>query len=133
MKPIEQCQIILCPCFAVHEENCRKTVWQICPWMCYNYIENISFKTCDWPYSHVCMFLMYHMYLYQVYDGDNINFPLVGTFCGNSIPSYFISSGNMLTIQFVSDSSVQRRGFNATYRSMPSKTSSVSYRDEVSI
>lgn len=67
------------------------------------------------------LFLMY-VYFYQVFDGDNANFPLVGTFCGNSIPSYFVSTGNLLTIQFVTDSSVQRRGFNATYRAVPSMT-----------
>ncbi|XP_034427678.1 cubilin [Hippoglossus hippoglossus] len=55
----------------------------------------------------------------KVYDGDNINFPLVGTFCGNSIPAFFISSANFLTIHFVTDSSVQRQGFNATYRAVP--------------
>lgn len=62
-----------------------------------------------------------YVYLYQVYDGDNINFPLVGRFCGNSIPAYFVSSGNFLTIHFVTDSSVQRQGFNATYRAVPCK------------
>ncbi|XP_060950209.1 cubilin [Limanda limanda] len=55
----------------------------------------------------------------KVYDGDNINFPLVGTFCGNSIPAFFISSANFLTIHFVTDSSVQLQGFNATYRAVP--------------
>lgn len=60
--------------------------------------------------------------VYQVYDGDNIHFPLVGTFCGNSIPAFFVSAGNFLTIRFVSDSIVQRAGFNATYRSVPCKT-----------
>ncbi|XP_068604308.1 cubilin [Brachionichthys hirsutus] len=55
----------------------------------------------------------------KVYDGDNLHFPLVGTFCGNFIPSYFVSSGNMLTVHFVTDSSVQRRGFNATFRTTP--------------
>lgn len=59
----------------------------------------------------------------QVYDGDNTHFPLVGTFCGTSIPSYFVSSGNLLTVHFVTDGSVQRRGFNATYMSMPRKRS----------
>uniref|UniRef100_A0A8C4D9G2 Cubilin n=1 Tax=Dicentrarchus labrax TaxID=13489 RepID=A0A8C4D9G2_DICLA len=55
----------------------------------------------------------------KVYDGDNSNFPLVGTFCGSFIPSYFVSTGNFLTIHFVTDSAVQRRGFNATYRAAP--------------
>lgn len=67
-----------------------------------------------------------YVYLYQVFDGDNINFPLVGTFCGDFIPSYFVSSGNLLTIHFVTDSSVQRQGFNATYRAVPCKTLSPS-------
>lgn len=58
----------------------------------------------------------------QVYDGDNVHFPLVGTFCGTSIPSSFLSSGNLLTLRFVSDGSVQKAGFNATYRAMPRKT-----------
>uniref|UniRef100_A0A8C5HD89 Cubilin n=1 Tax=Gouania willdenowi TaxID=441366 RepID=A0A8C5HD89_GOUWI len=55
----------------------------------------------------------------KVYDGDNTNFPLVGTYCGNNIPAPFVSSGNILTVRFVTDSSVQRRGFNATYRAIP--------------
>uniref|UniRef100_A0A3Q4HHJ3 Cubilin (intrinsic factor-cobalamin receptor) n=1 Tax=Neolamprologus brichardi TaxID=32507 RepID=A0A3Q4HHJ3_NEOBR len=57
----------------------------------------------------------------RVYDGDNMNFPLVGTFCGTSVPASFISSGNFLTVHFVTDGSVQRRGFNATYREVPCK------------
>lgn len=58
----------------------------------------------------------------QVYDGDSVHFPLVGTFCGTSIPSFFLSSGNLLTVRFVSDGTVQKAGFNATYRAMPCKT-----------
>uniref|UniRef100_A0A669E0J6 Cubilin n=1 Tax=Oreochromis niloticus TaxID=8128 RepID=A0A669E0J6_ORENI len=58
-------------------------------------------------------------YTGTVYDGDNMNFPLVGTFCGTSVPASFISSGNFLTVHFVTDGSVQRRGFNATYREVP--------------
>lgn len=65
---------------------------------------------------------IFSVYLYQVYDGDNMNFPLVGAFCGNIIPSYFVSSGNFLTVHFATDGSVQRRGFNATYRALPCKT-----------
>lgn len=63
-----------------------------------------------------------YVYFCQVFDGDNENFPLVGTFCGNFVPAHFVSSGNFLTIRFVTDSSVQRRGFNATYSAVPRKT-----------
>ncbi|KAM4534255.1 cubilin [Odontesthes bonariensis] len=75
---------------------------------------NLTFSSFELESSSNCRF----DYI-KVYDGDNMNFPLVGTFCGLSIPSYFVSSGNFLTIQFVTDSSVQRRGFNATYRGIP--------------
>uniref|UniRef100_A0A4W6F2P1 Cubilin n=1 Tax=Lates calcarifer TaxID=8187 RepID=A0A4W6F2P1_LATCA len=75
---------------------------------------NLTFNSFELESSSTCRY----DYV-KVYDGDNINFPLVGTFCGNTIPAFFISSGNFLTIHFVTDSSVQRRGFNATYRAMP--------------
>ncbi|XP_056155801.1 cubilin [Lampris incognitus] len=54
----------------------------------------------------------------KIYDGDNVNSPLAGTFCGNVVPASFMSAGNFLTVRFLSDSSVQRRGFNATYRAV---------------
>lgn len=57
-----------------------------------------------------------------MYDGDSIHYPLIGTFCGNSIPAYVVSAGNFLTVRFVSDGSIERAGFNATYRSVPRKT-----------
>lgn len=68
-----------------------------------------------------CYTTLLSLYLYQVFDGDNIHFPLVGTFCGTSMPSYFISTGNILTVHFITDSSVQRRGFNASYSAVPCK------------
>ncbi|XP_070708966.1 cubilin [Pempheris klunzingeri] len=88
-----------------------------CLWtieMSVNKAINLTFNSFELESSSSC----YYDYV-KVYDGDNIHFPLVGTFCGNSIPSYFVSSGNFLTIHFVTDSSVQRRGFNATYRAVP--------------
>uniref|UniRef100_A0A8C1I6Q0 Cubilin (intrinsic factor-cobalamin receptor) n=1 Tax=Cyprinus carpio TaxID=7962 RepID=A0A8C1I6Q0_CYPCA len=51
----------------------------------------------------------------KIYDGDSASYPLVGTFCGDAVPAPFISASNFLTVQFISDSIVQRRGFNATY------------------
>lgn len=58
----------------------------------------------------------------QIYDGDSMSFPLVGTFCGNAIPASIASTSNFLTVRFVTDGSVNKRGFNATYRTMDSKT-----------
>ncbi|XP_029134023.2 cubilin [Labrus bergylta] len=88
-----------------------------CMWtieMPVNRVINLTFTSFALESSSTCRY----DYV-KVYDGDNINFPLVGTFCGNTIPSSFVSAGNFLTIQFITDSSVQRQGFNATYRSMP--------------
>ncbi|XP_004716072.1 cubilin [Echinops telfairi] len=51
----------------------------------------------------------------KLFDGDSENAKLVGTFCGSSLPAPFISSGNFLTVQFVSDPTLEREGFNATY------------------
>ncbi|XP_030624670.1 LOW QUALITY PROTEIN: cubilin [Chanos chanos] len=68
-------------------------------------LEEISDTLCR--YDHV-----------KVFDGANMNFPLVGTFCGDVIPEPFVSSSNFLTVRFVSDGSVSLRGFNATYKAI---------------
>ncbi|XP_006894385.1 PREDICTED: cubilin-like [Elephantulus edwardii] len=54
----------------------------------------------------------------KLYDGDSPNANLVGTFCGSTIPAPFFSSGNFLTVQFVSDLTLEREGFNVTYTIM---------------
>ncbi|KAF5928885.1 hypothetical protein HPG69_012457, partial [Diceros bicornis minor] len=51
----------------------------------------------------------------KLYDGDSENAKLAGTYCGSILPAPFVSSGNFLTVQFVSDISLEREGFNATY------------------
>uniref|UniRef100_A0A4X2M7T4 Cubilin n=1 Tax=Vombatus ursinus TaxID=29139 RepID=A0A4X2M7T4_VOMUR len=54
----------------------------------------------------------------KVYDGDNENANLVGTFCGSTLPAPFISRGNFLTVKFVSDVSLEKEGFNVTYTTL---------------
>uniref|UniRef100_A0A8C3CRJ2 Cubilin n=1 Tax=Cairina moschata TaxID=8855 RepID=A0A8C3CRJ2_CAIMO len=51
----------------------------------------------------------------KLYDGVDENANLVGTFCGSTVPAPFLSTSNSLTVKFVTDSSVEREGFNATY------------------
>ncbi|PKU29430.1 hypothetical protein llap_20266 [Limosa lapponica baueri] len=51
----------------------------------------------------------------KLYDGDNENANLVGTFCGSTVPAPFLSTRNSLTVKFITDNSVEREGFNATY------------------
>ncbi|KAL0627636.1 Cubilin [Plecturocebus cupreus] len=60
----------------------------------------------------------HHTWLIFLYDGDSENANLAGTFCGSTVPAPFISSGNFLTVQFVSDLTLEREGFNATYTIM---------------
>ncbi|XP_021476232.2 cubilin [Oncorhynchus mykiss] len=67
-------------------------------------LEGTSTSTCHYDYV-------------KIFDGDNMNFPLVGTYCGRDvIPGPFVSVSNFLTVHFVTDSSISYRGFNATYR-----------------
>uniref|UniRef100_A0A8D2IQV5 Cubilin n=1 Tax=Varanus komodoensis TaxID=61221 RepID=A0A8D2IQV5_VARKO len=65
-------------------------------------LEAMSRQTCRFDYV-------------KLYDGMNENAPLAGTFCGSTIPANFISSDNYLTIKFVTDMTVERDGFIATY------------------
>uniref|UniRef100_A0A671G2W0 Cubilin n=1 Tax=Rhinolophus ferrumequinum TaxID=59479 RepID=A0A671G2W0_RHIFE len=51
----------------------------------------------------------------KLYDGDSESANLAGTFCGSTVPAPFVSSSNFLTVQFVSDVTLEREGFNATY------------------
>uniref|UniRef100_A0A8C3I7Z9 Cubilin n=1 Tax=Chrysemys picta bellii TaxID=8478 RepID=A0A8C3I7Z9_CHRPI len=65
-------------------------------------LEARSSQTCRYDYVNL-------------YDGDNENANLAGTFCGSIVPAPFLSTNNFLMVKFVTDSSVQRAGFNATY------------------
>ena len=50
-----------------------------------------------------------------IYDGDSGDDPTLGRFCGLKAPHPIVASSNELYIVFKSDSSVQRRGFQATH------------------
>ncbi|XP_011898237.1 PREDICTED: cubilin-like isoform X1 [Cercocebus atys] len=54
----------------------------------------------------------------KLYYGVNENANLAGTFCRSAVPALFIYSGNFLMVQFVSDLTLEREGFNATYTIM---------------
>jgi len=51
----------------------------------------------------------------RVYDGPNMTFPLLGTFCGRTVPEPVRTSQNHMFVQFQSDSSVNYGGFKATF------------------
>ncbi|OXU25209.1 hypothetical protein TSAR_008830 [Trichomalopsis sarcophagae] len=51
----------------------------------------------------------------EVRDGHSSDSPLIGVYCGYKLPPDIRSTGNKLLVKFVSDSSVQKAGFSATF------------------
>lgn len=51
----------------------------------------------------------------EVRDGDSADSRLIGVFCGYKGPPDMRSTGNKMFVKFVSDSSVQKAGFSATF------------------
>lgn len=70
----------------------------------------IHFVSFDLEYSTNCLYDNV-----AIYDGINNKSPLVDTYCGGHLPENFKSSGRYVYITFKSDSSVQRKGFKASY------------------
>ena len=52
----------------------------------------------------------------EIYDGRDVRAPSLGRVCGTKKPSPVISSDNKMFLRFFSDNSVQKRGFEASYR-----------------
>lgn len=51
----------------------------------------------------------------DVYNGPNDASPSLGRFCGSKKPPPVFSSTNKMFLQFFSDNSVQKRGFEASF------------------
>ncbi|NXI70861.1 BMP1 protein, partial [Anseranas semipalmata] len=51
----------------------------------------------------------------EIYNGKDAKAPVLGRFCGAKEPEPIISSGNKMFLKFVSDNSVQKKGFEATH------------------
>ncbi|KAM6346195.1 tolloid-like protein 1 isoform 1-T1 [Podargus strigoides] len=51
----------------------------------------------------------------EVFDGESEKSPILGRLCGNKIPDPLIATGNKMFLRFISDASVQRKGFQATH------------------
>lgn len=51
----------------------------------------------------------------EIRDGPDETSPSLGKFCGYKVPEDIKSSGNQLYVKFVSDGSVQKAGFSATF------------------
>lgn len=51
----------------------------------------------------------------EVFDGESEKSPILGRLCGNKIPDPLIATGNKMFLRFISDASVQRKGFQAMH------------------
>nr|XP_028600382.1 tolloid-like protein 1 [Podarcis muralis] len=51
----------------------------------------------------------------EVFDGETEKSPILGRLCGSKIPDPLVATGNKMFLRFVSDASVQRKGFQATH------------------
>ena len=51
-----------------------------------------------------------------IYDGETRSDPLIGSYCGDVAPPIIKSSSNHLLVALVSDFSVAKDGFSASYR-----------------
>ncbi|XP_069600291.1 tolloid-like protein 1 isoform X1 [Ranitomeya imitator] len=51
----------------------------------------------------------------EVFDGETEKSSILGRLCGNKIPEPLVATGNEMFLRFVSDASVQRKGFQATH------------------
>lgn len=51
----------------------------------------------------------------EVFDGESEKSPILGRLCGSKIPEPLIATGNKMFLRFISDASVQRKGFQATH------------------
>ncbi|KAI4498132.1 hypothetical protein M0802_006618 [Mischocyttarus mexicanus] len=51
----------------------------------------------------------------EIYDGDSTNSPLIGRYCGTSMPPTIKSTSNIVVIVFMSDWSYESEGFSLSY------------------
>lgn len=51
------------------------------------------------------------MVLFQLRDGGSIDSPVVGTFCGTTLPDVYISTANQIHLEFHTDWSSTGQGF----------------------
>ena len=50
-----------------------------------------------------------------IYDGDSVSSPLIGRYCGTTVPDVVKSTSNKMLVNFVTDSSLTSDGFSAGY------------------
>lgn len=51
----------------------------------------------------------------EAFDGDSDKVAILSRLCGSKLPEPLVSTGNKIYLRFISDASVQRKGFHATH------------------
>lgn len=51
----------------------------------------------------------------EAFDGDGDAAAILGRLCGSKVPEALVSTANRMYLRFISDASVQRKGFQATH------------------
>ncbi|CAG5122170.1 unnamed protein product, partial [Candidula unifasciata] len=74
----------------------------------------LNFK-CNWTIQGQQNSFVSLRYFVSIHDGNSESAPLLGQFCGESLPPNITSSGNTMYISFSSDDSVNDWGFKGKY------------------
>lgn len=67
----------------------------------------------------ICFILVSMIFTSQIRNGSTADSPLIGKFCGSTLPSPVFPQSNQLYLRFKSDFSHSRDGFDATWTSSP--------------
>ncbi|XP_077999583.1 tolloid-like protein 1 [Glandiceps talaboti] len=57
----------------------------------------------------------------QIFDGIDVTADEIGQYCGHKVPDDITSTGNYLNLKFVSDDSIDKKGFSAEYSAIKLK------------
>ncbi|XP_063070230.1 tumor necrosis factor-inducible gene 6 protein [Engraulis encrasicolus] len=94
---------------------------QICYWhIRVRYGQKVHMRFLDFDIEDDTACLSDHLEIYDSYD-DVSGF--AGRFCGDELPEDFISTGNVMTLKFLSDSSVTAGGFQLEYTAVDANPS----------
>lgn len=51
----------------------------------------------------------------NIFDGEDVNAPLIGSYSGNNLPPVLYSSGNKMYLQFLTNDTIQNQGWELRY------------------
>lgn len=107
--PALNTNVIQSPNWPEHYRPSKECIWQVRAEE--NHQISMRFDSFDLESHDSCAY----DYI-EVRDGDNLDSDLIGRYCGNRIPEQILSSGKSLTVKFVSDSDVNRGGFQLSLK-----------------